>query len=334
MSYILKIDDREVKTDEKEKKDERNKIPRELFDIISAKRIIDIIVKRLHTGDYAIYYQIVLLFNFERKTYDDFASSMKDGRLSQQIENMIKLRKETGCIIGFIIEGKLHKEHGHITSSQIQAKLLSMTINHNIPIIYTTDMEDTVIKLFHMIDLYNLDENITALIDIQQKNANNNNDEFDKIKIDPCLRPIEKTIEWMAIECISAIPQISEATSKVLLKKYNILELITQTPKVDDIAELIYPSSGAKFGEARAKTFIKNLKKEEVLIKILVAINGITKPNAKSIVNLNSLDVDLIAELEKISKDGKNTKKKIGKKIANRIIEIFSYKILTKNKNL
>jgi ERCC4-type nuclease len=320
MSYILKIDDREVKTDEKEKKDERNKIPRELFDIEASKKIIDVMVKRLYTGDYAFNYMEVLLMNFERKTPIDLASSMKDGRLSQQIENMEKLRNETGCMIGFIIEGTIKGEHGHITSKQLHAKLLSITINHNIPVLYTQNMQDTVKLLFQMIDLYNIDENLPRLVEIQKK------DNIDLKNIDPCLKPRERTLESMAIECISAIPNVSESTSKVILKKWSILELLTQKLTTNDFSELKYPSSGAKFGEARAKTLIQNLRREDTMVKILESVNGVTKPNAKRIVALNVFDINSIANITKVNKEGKVTDKKIGKVVAERIINVFTYK--------
>lgn len=314
MSYILKIDDREIKKDDK---DQRNKIPLMLFDMIEHKVQIEFRVERLTTGDYAVYYQTIILFVIERKTWDDFAESIKDGRCTEQIDGMIDLKKKTSCIILYFVEGKLCTEHKNITSKQLLSKADSIMVNYGIPVIYTKDMEETVSKIYQLIELYHLDERLPQLIEQQ-------NIEGDII-IDHCTKPKERTTESQTLECLRAITGVGEIISKLLLKNWTIMELLFETPDEKTLANITYPD-GNKLGPNRAKTLRKNLKKSDTHVKILSSVNGVTKSSAKLIVKLDYFTKEAIADITKIGKDGKASKKKIGNAVANRIIEIFSFK--------
>lgn len=61
-------------------------------------------VERINIGDFAISYNNRIVAIIERKTWVDLAQSMRDGR-KQNIQKLLDLRKQTGCLIVYLIEG-------------------------------------------------------------------------------------------------------------------------------------------------------------------------------------------------------------------------------------
>ena len=65
---------------------------------------IEYIIKRINIGDYSIIDDSnKIIVCFERKTLEDLASSIKDGRYGNK-ESMIELREKTNCKLFYIIE--------------------------------------------------------------------------------------------------------------------------------------------------------------------------------------------------------------------------------------
>ena len=61
-------------------------------------------VSRINYGDYSLVYEDKIIFIIERKTWKDLAASLKDGR-SKNIQNLLKIREDTNCILIYLIEG-------------------------------------------------------------------------------------------------------------------------------------------------------------------------------------------------------------------------------------
>lgn len=83
----------------------------------------------------------------ERKTLNDFRDSMINGRLDNQINGLLELRRKRGCGVFLILEGKAFQNQKNnlrgTTFAQLDAKRRSIQYK-GIPIIYTRDVEYTV----------------------------------------------------------------------------------------------------------------------------------------------------------------------------------------------
>ena len=86
--------------------------------------------KRLKVGDF-IYGDLIM----ERKTVDDFCSSILDGRLKRQAENM----KATGKMSYIFIIGDFKKRDVGIHDNCIKGKIISLLIKYDIKLVYCED---------------------------------------------------------------------------------------------------------------------------------------------------------------------------------------------------
>jgi len=86
--------------------------------------------KRLRTGDY-IYYDLVI----ERKTIDDLAQSILDGRIKSQVEKMKRDKRKSFVII----VGGLKDRKVDIHENAILGKVVSLVLKHNIKVLWCDD---------------------------------------------------------------------------------------------------------------------------------------------------------------------------------------------------
>jgi len=91
----------------------------------------------LRTGDYLIDNKCV----FERKTFLDFVTSIKDGRLFQQAHRMLQMTPHKAV---FILEGS-QQDVGKTNMSReaIQGAIISLTIIYGIPMLRSLNPEET-----------------------------------------------------------------------------------------------------------------------------------------------------------------------------------------------
>jgi len=99
----------------------------------------DVEIKELKVGDYIAQNVII-----ERKTVTDFVSSMVNKRLLSQIEDLKQFENKLLIIEG-IEEQELYNEHntGGVSSNSIRGFLLSISLKHKIPIIFSKNSADT-----------------------------------------------------------------------------------------------------------------------------------------------------------------------------------------------
>ena len=94
-------------------------------------------IKSLEIGDYIIGDIII-----ERKTMQDFISSMLNRRLSEQLKNIAQYENRI-----LIIEGKNRKEI-NINPNAVKGMILSVSLDFKIPIINTENEKDTAEYMF------------------------------------------------------------------------------------------------------------------------------------------------------------------------------------------
>lgn len=127
------------------------------FQKLSDAHHIDFEVRTITTGDYAIVKDDKIIFIFERKTWADLASSMRDGR-KENVNKLLKLRSETDCKIAYIIEGDPFptRTNANRLCNKIPYKNLISHLDHliyrdAIHVIYTENEADTAARLFTLV---------------------------------------------------------------------------------------------------------------------------------------------------------------------------------------
>lgn len=127
---------------------------------------------------------------FERKTWKDLASSIKDQRHIHQHENMISLRDKSGCYIYYLIEGPLrytdNTSINRIPFKNLHAKIRSMSLQ-NVHSFQTKDPQDTarliinltrdICRLYrhdkiHFLKQENIQQDISPIAILQQEISN------------------------------------------------------------------------------------------------------------------------------------------------------------------
>lgn len=104
--------------------------------------------KRLKCGDYK-YKNLII----ERKTMDDFCSSILDGRMKEQTKKMLALKdKYYDCFI-FII-GKIKDRTIDIHENCVLGKIVSLAFKHEIPTIVVDDEFQFLYCLRNLCDKY------------------------------------------------------------------------------------------------------------------------------------------------------------------------------------
>ena len=104
---------------------------------------------QLNVGDFQYWVDDKLVLAVERKTLEDLACSIKDGRYKEQKFRLQELRENTDCnIIYFIEKGK---RYGNVISglpvSTLDSAVLSLVSKENINVLNLKDFHETVVAL-------------------------------------------------------------------------------------------------------------------------------------------------------------------------------------------
>lgn len=300
--------------------DDREKVNRGLFDHLSGKRLSSVEVKRLTIGDYGIFYNGKLLIIIERKTWDDLAASIKDNRLDEQIQNMLKVQADSKVAVFILIEGNLRKEHAHIPQANLIAKLDHVVIRYqSIHILYALTEEAMVSRIFALMDNYPYEllpksDEVKEVKDVKTEAEIKGGD----LKI--LMAPKEISIASIAVNALCAVKGIQVATAQALLTGRTLRQVLQISS--GEIALCVSPVSGQLIGEKRAVQIAKRLQEPETICKMLAEINGITKANAPKILEHAPMDKWAMETLANI----KLGKRSLGPVIAQRVLDVLAYK--------
>jgi ERCC4-type nuclease len=167
-------------------------VPAELM-----KQGIDVEFKELKVADY-----IVRNIAIERKTVSDFLSSMINRRLLDQLENLKQYENKLLVIEG-IEEHELYNDTNSegISANAIRGFLLSITLKHKIPIIFTKSSEDTA-------------KYISVLLNKKEK----------EISLNAKRKSFDKKEQLQFI--IESFPGIGPKTARKLLEKFRTIKNI------------------------------------------------------------------------------------------------------------
>ena len=168
-------------------------IPYELIDLG-----VDVEFKELKIGDY-IAGDIII----ERKTISDFISSMLNKRIFAQIEDLKQFESKLLIIEG-LEERELYNDNseGGVNANAIRGLLLSITLKHRIPVIFTKNSEDTAKYLFILLNKKENEMSLNA-----KKKSRNKKEQLQFI--------------------LEGFPGIGPKTAKKLLKEFKSIKNIT-----------------------------------------------------------------------------------------------------------
>jgi ERCC4-type nuclease len=186
---------------------------REKNSLVAAKLInlgFKIEFKELKVGDYIVQDTVI-----ERKTISDFISSMINKRLIRQIEDLKQFNKKLIILEGFE-EGNLYTDEPYesgVHPNAIRGFLLSIILEHKIPLIFTKNQEDSA-KFMGVIARKKERE-----ISFKSKKSNLNKKE---------------QLQFI----IEGFPGIGPKTSKKLLKEFGTIQNIINAPE-ENLREII-----------------------------------------------------------------------------------------------
>lgn len=150
--------------------------------------------KRLDVGDYLINDEICI----ERKSVEDFLSSIIDGRLFEQAKNLREYYKKP--II--IIEGEGLYSLRNINPDAIRGALLSLTVDFNIPVIFTKDERETSQFIYLLVKRESSDR------------------EYRIVHKKP------KTLKEIQERIVASLPNVNTILARRLLRKFKTVERI------------------------------------------------------------------------------------------------------------
>lgn len=278
--------------------DHRERFGREYLDSIESKVIREIKIIQLEVGDFAVYYGDKLILLIERKTWNDFAASIKDGRLEAQIAALQSLA-DKGARVMILVEGKRLREHEGIPIANLDTKIVhTMVRNPLLTFIYTGSVQETIDWVVQFVERYPLD--VVGGVP--------------EVKIE---KP-KRTLESEALACLVAIPGVTRHSAPVLLSYYTVREIIDGKTEPETVATL--PTSTSRpIGRARAGRLLGSIAASRTAI--LAGIHGVTRETASVILTAPTITADIIQVLSR----GEG-KKSIGGALARHICDVLDYR--------
>lgn len=304
---------------------------RERSVIIYLEKLDSIIkVERITVGDYAFVYKGKVIVIVERKSLEDLASSIKDGRMENN-NKLLEAQKNHGCQILYIIEGpaypNLERKIGRIPYKCLQGKLDSLLFRNNIKIIWTRDAEHTAKRLCGLRQTFTKmvkDGVFGEFNDVEESKDNTKIDLNSVIKVKH-----EVNLNQVHLKMLNKIKGVSYKSAMAALSHYTVVQLLTGQTDEKICYNLIYIDSGFKMGPRGTKLHnmcskLENLNR--VQEKILACIAGITENTANKILKeVKFNDIIMLNFTDgKIANIYKTEKRKIGKVLEDRIKLTFS----------
>jgi ERCC4-type nuclease len=305
-------------------------------------------VIQITTADFAICKDKKIVIAIERKTLEDFAASLKDGR-SDNKSKLIELREKTNCKLIYIIEGPAFPAEnayfGNIPYKYIESACFHLMIRDNISIIKTSDTLDTVKTLKRLMDSYDrlvektktpgAGATASATADIATASTTTSEPTDMTTTSTTAATTADTTYDIKTLltavhvksdheicrQMWSVFGGISVESADDYNYKYAILDVVYCIPRAEILAHRM------KSGRKISKKAIASLTAINSITeyKLLSAVPGVSVASAKEIVSERSLSQFLSYSIEGMSMC-RVGKKCLGKERAARIKRLFEYK--------
>ena len=298
----------------------------DVYDYLQGKGV-GVIKKVIKAGDFNIKFQGSMAMIIERKTWDDLAKSITDGRAKSQIRNMVENRDEYKCKLLFIIEGPKPFKGDNVDIcgveyKSLKSKLRRLIIRHNIPHILTKDHEDTANTIINFAKdyehIYKTEEGVKG---IEKGIGGRQVDDKELFGVrTKCDEELIRNI-WCSLN------GVSRDSAHVYANRISLRELVRIN--VNDLANFTY-DSGRRVGIKKAEKILETTKNQP--LKVVSSLPGIGKKKAELLLNGTCL-----AELFNLSRDEfvshcKEKKLSIGEKKTETIFKYLDMKLVVEEK--
>jgi len=218
-------------------------------------------VEKLDLGDVIIYdNEGAEKLIVERKSLNDLASSIKDGRYNEQSYRLTNYPIHNHNVI-YLIEGNLSVWYNNykVQANTLYTAIFSLNYYKGFSVIKTIDITETAEYLLRMCDKLNRENNKVSYYERGEKKEVEN-----YCKVVNKVKKKNITPDNIGEIILSQIPGVSTITSRLIMKYYgslyNLLHKLKQDPKCLD--NLTFPSStgsGTSIERRISKTSIRNI---------------------------------------------------------------------------
>lgn len=184
---------------------------------------VDFIPTTLDVGDIDIRGVKGQRFLFERKTIEDLASSLRDGRFKDQKDRLLGvLQREPMTSIAYIIEGKLGFNlkkiiHGHVTVGSLISLLNTLQLKYRIPVVFTGGVSETSVYIQCIM------KRLATEPDFSPVSEGSNAGCFEHTSLLPKIASNRKTDrDSILISMLTAIPGVSHKISSFIIEWFHI----------------------------------------------------------------------------------------------------------------
>jgi ERCC4-type nuclease len=312
-------------------------------------------------GDYLVKYGDRILAVIERKSLEDYAASLKDGR-SENKHKLIELRRRTGCRIIYLIEGhgKPGEYYGNIAWVNIESSIFHLILRENICVVWTRDSLDTAETLnrltasagtlcgrlngeFDELDEYRVGG---APADLAKKHAGDPvaggaenapvaTGAATETPADDVESPAEQTIDELVMTqpakttayqvrtMWAVLPGITTESASDYMKRWSLTELIAGIPNEDVVNHKL---STGKSPNSRVRTSLYGPGVSQYNYRMLCKVYGISPATARTLLGRQNLPDLLKMTVEELA-DVVVVNKRLGPSKAGKILECFNYRM-------
>jgi ERCC4-type nuclease len=273
-------------------------------------------ISRMTVGDYAICIDDSVVAILERKTIEDLAASIKDGRYDNK-QSLIDLRERSGCRVYYVVEGKPPKDPTHrvggIPWTCLESALDHMTIRDGFNMLFTRDPLDTARRLARLVRSVQTLAN-KGEIEVTANGAVGLLTEKREIRDEDVVRSM-----WCKFRGIAA------TTADVFMKRYSLRDIVRGGIDAESLSRMTMPD-----GRCVSKRVLTSLGKidDTTSVNILSCIPGVSKKTAQDLLKGRTLSQLLsypvgAVSIIKVGRPAKN----FGDVRAGRIEHYFSYRL-------
>jgi crossover junction endonuclease MUS81 len=210
--------------------------------------------KNLDTGDFVFKIKDEIVLIIERKTVEDLASSITDGRYREQKSRLLANFPKNKIM--YIIEGDLTRKNksfsfNKVNKYTIYSSIINCYLRDNINIFHSQNISETI-EFLKNIKL-KFEKQGTTFI---KKSTTHEQNLYNSLKT----KKQKNVTPYMVFKLqLSAIPGISEKSSEIIAKKYtNMKNFIIELSDLDEKDRIF---------------LIKNIKGEKKILGIRIAEN-------------------------------------------------------------
>lgn len=283
---------------------------------------------RITTADYVVVNEETgsIIACIERKSLEDFAASIKDGR-SENIAKLREFRAKTGCRIIYLIEGDLQpkqdKEYAHISFKAIESAIFHLIARDNICILRTSDTLDTAKTLARFV------RSMETLKSGELSTIPEGGAEFGEASIGAA--ELQEMLSQKHVrsdhdivrELWAAFNGITMASADSYIKVWSLADIICGRISRETITQHKM-ASGHKINTKVATTLMALDKPTEA--RLLSRIPNLSNKSANYILLRMSLRELITLPPEELSKIAISDKKKLGDKLATNVLTLMNYR--------